>query len=99
MKAIKINWKIRLKSCKFWIQILLAVATPVSAYYGLTGADMTTWPKLFSSVLEAISNPYVVATMAVSVFNTIIDPTTAGLCDSRQALTYTEVKKEQKESS
>ena len=60
---------------------------------------MTTWAKLFKTILAAISNPYVVASIAVSVFNAVIDPTTAGLCDSRQALTYTEVKKETGQNS
>ena len=70
--------------------------TPVAAYYGLTGSDITTWSKLFGIILEALSNPYVIATIAVSVFNTIVDPTTAGLCDSHEALKYTEIKKSPK---
>ena len=64
------------------------------AYYGLTGTDLTSWPMLFKTVKNAFSNPYVVATMAVSAFNAIVDPTTAGICDSSQALSYTEIKKE-----
>ena len=75
---------------------MFAIITPVSAYYGLNGTDMSTWSRLFGTILEALSNPYVVATIAVSVFNAIIDPTTAGLCDSREALSYTEVKKSPK---
>ncbi len=72
----------------------MSVATPMLAYYGLTGADLTSWSMVFETIKNAFSNPYVVVTMAVSAFNAVIDPTTAGLCDSSQALSYTEIKKE-----
>ncbi|HIS81943.1 MAG TPA: phage holin [Candidatus Scatomonas merdavium] len=96
---MRINWKIRIRSVKFWIQVLLSVVTPMLAYYELTGADMTSWPMVFDTVKNAFSNPYVVVTMGVSVFNAVIDPTTAGLCDSSQAMSYTEIKKETDETN
>ena len=74
--------------------MLLAVITPMMAYYGMSEADLTSWPVLFEVLKNAFSNPYVVMTMAVSAFNAVIDPTTAGLCDSSQALSYKEIKKD-----
>lgn len=86
---MKINIPVRLKNPVFWAQIGLAVGTPVLAYFGLTGADITSWPILGQTILKAISNPYVCALAVVSVWNAVNDPTTSGLGDSAQALTYT----------
>lgn len=86
---IKINIPVRLKNPVFWAQIGLAVFTPILAYFGLTGADMTRWDILGQTLLNAVSNPYVCALVAVSVWNAINDPTTGGLGDSTRALTYT----------
>lgn len=86
------NFKVRLKNPVFIAQILLAIMTPVLAYAGLTFQDMTSWKALGSLLFDAIKNPYVLAMVAVSIFNAINDPTTAGLKDSDQAMTYTKPK-------
>jgi uncharacterized membrane protein len=66
--------------------------TPILAYAGLTAADITTWAALGDLLLGAISNPYVLWLVAVSVWNAVNDPTVAGLGDSKQALTYNKPK-------
>lgn len=85
---MKINWKVRIKNPVWWAQICLAVLTPILAYAGITAADITTWAALGGLLLDAISNPYVLSLVVVSVWNAINDPTVAGLGDSKQALTY-----------
>lgn len=87
------NWKVRFKNPVFWAQIVLAVLTPILAYAGLAFEDMTSWPALGQLLLDAISNPYVLALAVVSVWNAVNDPTTAGVTDSEQAQTYTKPKK------
>jgi len=84
-----LNLKVRLKNPVFLFQVALAIVTPVLAYYGLTGADFTSWAVVGDTILKALSNPYVVFTAAVAVWNAINDPTTAGVSDSEQAMTYT----------
>jgi phi LC3 family holin len=90
---MKINLKVRFKNPLFYVQLVLSVLTPILAYFGLTTADLTTWYKLGDVLVQAISNPYVLALVVVSVYNTLIDPTTKGFGDSENALTYTEPKK------
>ncbi|MHA6261170.1 phage holin [Sporosarcina sp. CAU 1771] len=85
---MKINWKVRFRNPTFWFQIFLAVAVPIGAYFGITGSDITTWGILFSVIMDALSNPYVVGMIFVSVFNAINDPVVKGLSDSKQALQY-----------
>lgn len=89
---MKINWKIRVKNPVWWTQIGLSVLTPILAYAGLTASDLTTWYALGELLLGAISNPYVLFTVAVSVWNACNDPTTSGISDSLQALDYTKPK-------
>ncbi len=85
---MKINLKVRFKNPMFYVQLVLSVLAPILAYSGLTATDLTTWAKLGDVLLQAISNPYVLSLVIVSVYNALIDPTTKGIGDSEQALTY-----------
>ena len=89
---MKINWEVRIKNPYFWIQIGVAILMPILAYLGLAVEDLTTWGKVGQVLLEAVLNPYVLGLVVVSVFNAIQDPTTKGLSDSKNAMTYTEPK-------
>ena len=89
-----INFKVRFKNPVFIAQLILAILTPILAYAGLTVQDLTSWSALGNVLLEAIANPYVLGLVVVSVWNAINDPTTAGVTDSKLALTYTEPKKD-----
>lgn len=88
-----INLKVRFKNPVFIAQLVLAVLTPILAYAGLTVQDLTSWEALGNILLGAISNPYVLGLVAVSMWNAVNDPTTAGIKDSEQAMTYEEPKK------
>ncbi len=83
------NIKVRIKNPVFWVQIVLSILTPILAYAGLTAQDITTWGKLGEILLGAVSNPYVLSLVAVSVWNTLNDPTTKGIGDSERAKGYT----------
>lgn len=87
-----INWKVRLVNPVFWVQIVAAVVLPILAYLGLSWEDMTSWSALWGIFVEAVQNPVILASVVVSVWNAINDPTTKGLKDSAQAMTYTEPK-------
>lgn len=86
---MKINWKIRIKNPIWWAQMLLAVAMPVLAYFGLAVEDLSSWGALWDVLCKAISNPYVIGLAVVSAWNAINDPTTAGAGDSDRAMNYT----------
>lgn len=92
---MQINWKVRIKNPLFWVQVGLAVLMPILAYLGLTIDDLTSWSILGTALLEAAKNPYVLSLVLISVWNAINDPTTSGLSDSTQAMTYTVPKKKQ----
>ena len=85
---MKINWKVRVKNPVFWAQLAVAIVAPILAYLGLSWQDMTTWATFGGVFVKAISNPVVIVSVLVSVWNLINDPTTKGLGDSTQAMTY-----------
>jgi len=82
------NFKVRFKNPVFIAQFILAILTPILAYAGLTLQDLTSWQALGEILIGAIKNPYVLGLIAVSLWNAFNDPTTAGVTDSVQALTY-----------
>lgn len=91
----KINWKIRFnkENILFIAQVIVSVAIPILAYFGLQASDLTTWSKVWETLVQAVSNPYVLLMAVVSLFNAITDPTTKGIGDSTTALLYTKPKK------
>lgn len=85
---MKINWKVRIQSMKFWLAIVPAFLLLVQVVAVPFGYDFEIEP--LNSQLIAIIN----AVFAVlSILGVVTDPTTAGLTDSALALTY---KKEDK---
>lgn len=62
-----INLKVRLKNPVFLAQLVMAIIMPILAYFGLTAQDMNSWSTLGKTLFDAISNPYVVSLVIVSV--------------------------------
>ena len=87
---MKINWIVRFKNPVWWVQLFMAILLPIIGYFGLTVENLTSWQILLNTLANAIQNPYVLGLVIVSVWNTLIDPTTKGLSDSERALNYTE---------
>lgn len=82
------NLKVRFRNPVFLAQIILSILMPILTYAGLTVQDITSWQKLGTLLYNAIQNPYVLGLVAVSVWSALTDPTTAGLGDSKRAMTY-----------
>ena len=82
------NLKVRFKNPVFIAQLILAVFFFFLAYAGLTFQDLTSWATLGNILMGALSNPYVLGLIIVSVWNALNDPTTEGITDSKQAMTY-----------
>ena len=82
----KINWTVRKQNPMFYVQILLSVFIPVLAYLGINWSDVTTWDTFFQVILSAVSNPYCLSIVAVSLFNTVVDSSSLGVNDSNHVL-------------
>ena len=93
---MKINWKVRLKNPVFWLGLAGVIASPVLSYFGAKPEDMTTWQGVGKMIVDTVNNPYLLGSVGLSVLGFLgvtTDPTTSGLSDSSQALTYSQPKK------
>ena len=90
---MKINWKVRFKNPVFWFNLAASIFLPMLACLGFNWEDMISWQAVGNVLLQAVQSPVIVVSVLVSVWNLLNDPTTSGLSDSSQALSYTEPKK------
>ena len=84
-----INWMVRIRNKAFWVAIVPAVLLliqVVAAVFGLT-IDLG---DLGNKLLDVINAAFSV----LVILGVVTDPTTAGLGDSKQAMTYNEPKKD-----
>ena len=88
---MKINWKVRLLSVKFWLALVPAILLLVQAVMAPFGYkwDFANLGTQLTGIINAVF-------AVLSILGVVTDPTTAGLTDSSQALTYTTPKKEDK---
>lgn len=84
---MKINWLVRIKNKNFWLAVIPAILLLVQVVAALFD---------FNLDLGDLGNKLIAVVNAVFVLLTILgvvnDPTTAGISDSKQALTYAKPK-------
>ena len=78
---MKINWKARLKSGPFWLGVISAVVAAVFTIIPMCGVEL-------SVTAEQVMHAATLILMIPASIGIISDPTTKGLSDSAQALTY-----------
>ncbi len=82
-----INWMVRIKNKAFWMSIIPAVLLliqVVAATFGYV-LDLGELGNKLLAVVDAVF-------CVLAILGVVTDPTTAGVSDSKQALTYTEPK-------
>ena len=85
----KINWRVRLKSKTFWLTVIPALLLLVQVVAAVFGFELDLG-VLGDRLLAVVNAVFAVLT----ILGVVTDPTTAGLSDSKQALTYTEPKED-----
>lgn len=84
---MKINWQVRIKNKVFWLALIPALLMLVQTVGNVFGITFELG-ELSSKLLEVIEAVFVLLTL----LGIVADPTTSGVSDSEQALTYTEPK-------
>lgn len=82
-----INWIVRFKNKTFWLTLIpafLVLITQTAELFGFT-LDLTAYQNQLKNIIETIF-------LILSLFGIVNDPTTKGLSDSTNALTYTKPK-------
>ena len=80
---MKINWKVRLKNKNFWIAIIPAALLLIQVIARLFGLELDLG-DIGNKLLAVVNASFVV----LSILGIVADPTTQGMSDSEQALTY-----------
>lgn len=84
-----INWKVRIKNKTFWLALIPAVlllVQVVAAVFGYT-LDLGELGNKLLAVVNALFG-------VLTLLGIVTDPTTAGISDSKQALTYEKPKED-----
>ena len=87
---MKMNIPVRFKNPWFWLGLVGLFFTAI----GVSPETLTSWAALKQALVDFIGNPFLIGTAAIALLGQFIDPTTAGVSDSEQAMTYTEPRKE-----
>ena len=86
---MKINWTVRLKNKTFWLSVIpaaLLLVQVVAAVFGYT----LDFGELGNKLLAVVNAAFAL----LSVLGVVTDPTTAGVSDSAQAMTYEKPKQQ-----
>lgn len=84
-----INWIVRIKNKNFWISLIPAVLLLVQVVAAVFGFTMNLG-ELGDKLLAVVNALFAVLT----ILGIVTDPTTAGIADSKQAMTYTTPKED-----
>lgn len=82
-----INWKVRLKNKTFWLSLIPAVLLLVQVAAAVFGYTLDLG-ELGNKLLAVVNALFAV----LSILGVVTDPTTKGVSDSAQALSYEEPK-------
>ena len=80
---MKINWLVRIKNKNFWIAVIPAVLLLVQVVLAVFGVNIDIGD--IGNQLLAVVNA---AFALLSILGIVTDPTTKGISDSKQAMTY-----------
>lgn len=86
---MKMNFKVRAKNPYFWIGLLGVIF----AAMGVSTDTLTSWQAVADAFMDLIKNPYMIVSVIMALIGAFNDPTTAGLSDSTNAMSYTAPKK------
>lgn len=81
---LKINIPVRMKNIWFWISVGGVILTAM----GISADMLTSWDAVFQAIKNLLGNPYMLGSVIMSLIGVVNDPTTSGLSDSEQAMTY-----------
>ena len=81
---MNINWIVRIKNKAFWLALIPAVLLLIQVIAAPFGYewDFVVLNEQLTAIINAIFG-------VLAILGVVTDPTTAGVTDSKQALTYT----------
>lgn len=89
---MKINWKVRLLNKTFWLTIIPATLLTIQLILAIFGITFNV-DELTGKIIAVVDAIFAILMM----LGIAVDPTTKGISDSEQAMTYTKPKEDNKE--
>lgn len=86
---MEINWKVRIKNKNFWLTVIPAALLLIQVVLAVFGVRIDAGE--IGNKLIAVVNA---AFALLSILGIVTDPTTKGISDSKQAMTYEKPKGE-----
>ena len=83
-----INWTVRLKNKAFWLSLIPAVLLLVQVIAAVFGFELDLG-DIGNRLIDVVNAVFAV----LAILGIVTDPTTSGVGDSAQAMTYTEPRK------
>ena len=83
-----INWKVRIKNKNFWLSLIPALLLLIQAVAYVFGISLDL-SEMGDKLLAVVNALFAV----LAILGIVTDPTTSGVSDSAQAMTYTEPRK------
>lgn len=80
---MKINWKVRIKNKNFWITLIPALLLLIQGIAALFGFELNLG-DVGDKLIAVVNAVFVV----LAILGIVTDPTTKGVSDSEQAMTY-----------
>lgn len=86
---MNINWIVRIKNKAFWLALVPAVLLLIQVIAAPFGYewDFVVLNEQLAAIINAVFG-------VLAILGVVTDPTTAGITDSKQALTYTTPKED-----
>lgn len=81
---MKINIPVRFKNPWFWVGLCGTVLTAM----GVSPEMFTSWEAVYEAIIGLLSNPFQIGCVILAVLGVFVDPTTAGISDSKRAMSY-----------
>lgn len=78
-----INWKVRIKNKNFWLAIIPAVLVFMQTVAKVFGYELQLG-ALGDALIDVVNSAFLV----LAILGVVVDPTTAGVKDSKLAMTY-----------
>lgn len=78
-----INWRVRIRNKAFWVAIIPAILVLIQVVAAVFGCTLDLG-ELGNKLIAVVNSVFVV----LSILGVVNDPTTSGLSDSKQAMTY-----------
>ena len=89
---MKINWTVRIKNKNFWLAFIPAILVLIQVISAVFGYSLDLG-DIGNKLIEVVNAAFAL----LAILGIVTDPTTAGISDSEQALTYTEPKHKESE--